>query len=85
MHFLVVHNVAVCSSSAVATVCSSCEHAECACHAGQKMSDAFELLTRTLQDLVGTEAKLNQVEQLLISLDINRHFMHDVAAQHGLR
>ena len=49
------------------------------------MSDAFELLTRTLQDLVGTEAKLNQVEQLLISLDINRQLMHDVAAQNGLR
>lgn len=49
------------------------------------MSDAFELLTRTLQDLVGTEAKLKQVEQLLISLDINRQLMHDVAAQHGLR
>ncbi len=49
------------------------------------MPDAFELLTRTLQDLVGTEAKLNKVEQLRISLDISHRLMHDVAAQNGLR
>ncbi len=49
------------------------------------MSDAFELLTRTLQDLVGTEAKLNQVEQLLEQLEMYRLLMPDVAAQNGIR
>ena len=49
------------------------------------MSDAFELLTETLEDLVGTEAKLNQVEQLLISLDDLWGLMHDVAVQNGFK
>lgn len=52
---------------------------------GQRMSDAFELLTETLEDLVGTEAKLNQVEQLLISLDDLWGLMHDVAVQNGFK
>ena len=53
--------------------------------AGQKMSAAFELLTRTLQDMVHTEGKLEQVEGLLHSMHVHRQLIVPVAANDGIR
>lgn len=53
--------------------------------AGQKMAAAFELLTRTLQDMVHTEGKLEQVDGLLHSMHVHRRLIVPVAASSGIR